>query len=81
VLMADAGQSFPHEVTMKVRFLTCMVGADFVRNAGDVAELPDAEAARLIEGGVAEPVKLAAKLRTTKAPQPRLETATLPPGN
>lgn len=39
---------------MKVRILTCSVGHGFVRNVGDEIDLPDAEAGRLIAGGIAE---------------------------
>lgn len=40
---------------MKVRVLQCMAGTSFVFNHGDVAELDDAEAMRLIAAGIAEP--------------------------
>ncbi len=42
---------------MKVRILTCMVGRRFVRNRGDVVDLPDAEAERLIASRFAEPTE------------------------
>lgn len=51
---------------MKIKFTTCMVGGDFTRNAGDVADVPDAEAKRLIEAGFAVPVR-GGKGKTEKA--------------
>lgn len=42
---------------MKIKFTTSLAGADFCRNPGDVADVPDAEAHRLIAAGYAVPVK------------------------
>jgi hypothetical protein len=42
---------------MKVRMLVCQAGADFVREARAVYDVPDAEALRLIASGQAEPVR------------------------
>lgn len=41
---------------MKLKYLTCMAGDRFTRNAGDVAEVDEPEAGRLIRAGFAEPV-------------------------
>jgi hypothetical protein len=60
---------------MKVKLLTPRCGERFVQNAGDVVELDDAEALRLIERGSAEPVKAAA----SPAPPPVPRTASAPP--
>jgi hypothetical protein len=40
---------------MKIRMLICQASVDFVRNRGDVLELPDDEAMALIEAGIAAP--------------------------
>ena len=61
---------------MRLRFTTSMAGADFVRNPGDVAELPDDEAKRLIDAGFAVPVKRSEKLQTATQPPQEQETAT-----
>ncbi|KAF0129257.1 MAG: hypothetical protein FD152_2214 [Xanthobacteraceae bacterium] len=42
---------------MKVRMIQCQAGVDFVRNPGDVLDVPDAEAARMIEAGIATPLR------------------------
>ncbi len=39
---------------MRIRILTCSVGANFVRNRDDELDLTDAEAGRLIAAGIAE---------------------------
>lgn len=62
---------------MRLRFTTCMVGGDFVRNAGDIADVPDAQAARLIEAGFAEVVREPEQIETATLPTPKLETATV----
>ena len=41
---------------MQIRFLTCLSGLDYVRNAGDVAEVEEAEARSLIAHGFAEEI-------------------------
>lgn len=56
-----------------------MVSTDFVRNAGDMANLADAEAARLIEAGYAEPVKVPEQIETATLPAQVVETATVEP--
>lgn len=38
----------------RIRFLTSIAGMGFAFQAGDVADWPDAEAARLIAAGIAE---------------------------
>ena len=62
---------------MRVRFKQCLAGSNFCHNPGDVCDFADDKAARLIEAGIAEPVKSAAKLEQATAPQPTLETTTL----
>lgn len=62
---------------MHVRFIQCLAGTNFCHNPGDVCEFTDEKAARLIEGGIAEPVKTSAKLETASVPKPAMETATV----
>ena len=62
---------------MLIRFTTCLAGADFVRNPGDVAELPDAEAKRLIAAGFAAPAKSAEQIETATLPAQKVERATV----
>lgn len=40
---------------MKVKLLTSRAGAGFSQNRGDVIDVPNAEAIRMIEAGQAEP--------------------------
>lgn len=40
---------------VRVKYLVCMAGDRFVRNAGDPGEVEEAEAARLFAAGYAEP--------------------------
>ena len=54
---------------MLIRFLTSQVGADFVRNPGDVVELPDTQATRLIEAGYAVPQATEEPVETTDDPK------------
>ncbi len=42
---------------MRIKFLVSMAGAGFTRNPGDVADIEEAEARRLIERGYAQPVR------------------------
>mgnify|MGYP001287961313 CR=1 FL=1 len=42
---------------MKVRMIQCQAGVDFVRNPGDVVDVSDAEAGRMIEAGIASPLR------------------------
>lgn len=65
---------------MKIRFNTAVAGAAFNYAAGDVIDLPDAEAAKFVAAGFAAPVK-ATKGKTEKATTPDLvglETTTDP---
>lgn len=48
---------------MKIRMLTSFAG-EWSCNAGETIDRPDAEAARLIEAGYAEPVREAAPVET-----------------
>lgn len=50
---------------MKIKMLTSQAGVDFVRNPGDELDVPDAEAIRMIEAGIAEPVRVEAKMEKT----------------
>lgn len=58
---------------MRVRMKTCLAGVDFVRNVGDVCEFDDAEAARLVDKGYAEPLgpETASAAPAEKATKPR----------
>lgn len=49
---------------MKIRFKTSAAGADWTANAGADIELPDDEAARFVEAGLADAVEL--KRKATK---------------
>lgn len=42
---------------MKVRVIHCMAGSDYVHNPGSVVEFADDEALRLIDAGIAEPLR------------------------
>lgn len=55
---------------MKIKLLTARATANGAENRGDVIEVEDAEAIRMIEAGQAEPVRTAAPekaVRKTKA--------------
>ena len=58
---------------MKVKMIASMAGNDFVRNPGDICEVGDAEAGRLIEAGFAESEEPTPKPSTRKK---KVETAT-----
>lgn len=58
---------------MLVKMLVMQAGRDFVRDRGAVVEVADAEARRMIEAGIAEPVRVAPVERAT--PRPRGERA------
>ena len=49
---------------MKVRLLTSMAGADFSHSAGEIIEVDDAYAARMIAGEIAEVVHQPAAVET-----------------
>lgn len=51
---------------MKVRLLISRAGYGFSQSAGDGVDVPDAEGARLIEAGKAEPVRSAKKETATR---------------
>ena len=62
---------------MKIKYTTCVAGADFCRNPGDVADVDDAEGARLVAAGFAKPVKTtAAKVETATVKPAIIEKAT-----
>jgi len=54
---------------MRVRMLTSMAGATISRKKGDIYDLPEDKAQRLIDAGFAEPVQGAAQ-RETAAVKP-----------
>lgn len=58
---------------MKVKLLTSRADAARAYNAGEEIEVPDAEAARMIEAGQAAPVRQ--EKRETAARKPRAEKA------
>lgn len=58
---------------MKIKLLTSRSGADGAFGIGDEIEVPDAEAARMIEAGQALPVR--AEKRETATRKPRAEKA------
>ena len=39
---------------MKIKYLVCSAGSDFVRNVGDIADVDDAEGLRYVAAGYAE---------------------------
>lgn len=59
---------------MKVELLTARAAADGSQNRGDVIDVSDAEAKRLIEAGQAVPVRSAAKPETA-TPKRKAEKA------
>ena len=63
---------------MIVKFKHCIAGTGWSRNVDDVTDLPDAEAMRLIKGGIAEAVKAQKPNRKATLPQDEIET---PEGN
>ncbi len=52
--------------TMKVRMLVHMSGPNVIRNTGDELEIEGKEAQRLIEAGIAEPVRKVKAERAVK---------------
>lgn len=52
---------------MKIKLLVSRVGPAGAQNRGDVIEVGDAEATRMIEAGQAEPVRGSAPETTAKA--------------
>lgn len=61
---------------MKIQFSTSIAGAFWTYGPGDVAELPDDEAQRLVAAGYAVPVK-ATPIEKAVLPNPVVETATV----
>lgn len=51
---------------MKVKLLVSRAGVGFSQNAGDIVEVSDGEASRMIEAGQAEPVRAQPVERATK---------------
>lgn len=61
---------------MQVRLLTGRVGRGFTQRAGDLVELPAAEAKRLIDSGSAEPVHEGRATETATRERGQKRTAT-----
>jgi len=59
---------------MQIRFKQCLSGADFCRNPGDIADVADDQAARLIAADIAEPVKTPEQLEKATLDVAPLET-------
>lgn len=60
---------------MKVRMLTGLAGVHYSVSPGDLHDVDAAEAKRLIDAGIAEPVKtVAKKIETTEAKVPAKES-------
>ena len=55
----------------KVKLLTSMAGIAFSHNAGDEIDCNEAEAARYIAAGIAEPIEVAKVERAVKKPKTR----------
>ena len=55
---------------MKIELLTSRSGPAGVQNRGDVVDLPDAEAKRMIDAGQAQPVRRSKPETTTPKGQP-----------
>lgn len=62
---------------MLIRFNTSIVGAGWCRNPGEVADIEEAEAFRLIKAGIAQPEPEPQPVETAKAPETNTETATV----
>ncbi len=52
---------------MKIKLLVSRVGANFSQSTGDVIDVPDAEAARMIAAAQAEPIARVAPEKATRA--------------
>lgn len=52
----------------KVKLLTSMAGIDFSHNEGDIIDCNEAEAARFVAAGIAEPVSSPKVERAVKKP-------------
>ncbi len=59
---------------MKIKLLTARAGALGAQNRGDVVDVPDAEAARMIEAGQAEPIRRVEPEKAVR--RPKAEKAT-----
>ena len=55
---------------MQVKLLVSRVGANFSQARGEVVEVSDAEAVRLIEAGQAEPIRAAAPEKAVSRGKP-----------
>lgn len=62
---------------MKIKLKTCLAGADFTRNSGEIIEVSEAEAVRFLEAGLAEALPDVTAIETATAPQAKIETATV----
>lgn len=61
---------------MLIRFIASIAGAGWVQNVGEVADVEEGQAFRLIAAGIARPEIEPEPVETATAPQPKLETAT-----
>ncbi len=61
---------------MKIKLIHALAGISFSYRRGEVIEIDDAEAVRLINGGLAAPVKEEVLVETAEAPKPKVEKAT-----
>lgn len=63
--------------------LTCMAGAGFTRNVGDIVEVPEDEAGRLVAAGFAVDASTApeATIATDKKPEEPPKRRVRPPAN
>lgn len=59
-----------------VQYITCQVGADFTRNAGDIVEVSDDEAARLFAAQYAVPAPDDERTADDPAAKGEVETST-----
>lgn len=60
---------------MKIRLLTARAGVNFSQDRGEVIEVSDAEAVRMIEAGQAEPVRDVPVERSVFVPKRREKAA------
>ena len=60
---------------MKIKFLTGIAGPEMAYGPGDVADIDDADAKRLIEVGFAVPARVVATVETASAAAPETAVA------
>lgn len=64
---------------MLVRYLTTLVGGDFIRDPGDTESLADDVAGRYLEAGIVEPVIESPEIETADGTPTVPEVATVEP--